>query len=154
MSNPERWQRTKPLPADIEERLAQLPCFLAQEGVVLAYLFGSLAHEDAPGRRQDVDLALLTSGRPVYELRDAISNRLGTQRLDLIDLHRASPVLRFEIISTGRPLYVRDEEERLEFELAALRQYRDTAPRRRRQSQLLRERMQAWLSKEAASKND
>ena len=147
----EKWIRTKPVPPDIDQRLAQLPALLAAEGVLLAYLFGSLAQQ---ANGNDIDLALLLppEAKP-YRLRDKLTDFLGTQRLDIVDLRRANSVLRFEIISTGRCLYAANDDLRLEFELATVRVYHDREIPRRRQEALLRERME-WLSSEKTSSHD
>jgi len=134
----ERWKRFRELPSDIEEGLGRLIPLFEREDVLLAYLFGSLSRGQAG---QDVDLAILTWDRPAFRLREAITNCLATDRVDLVDLQRASPVLRFEIIRTGRPLYVADKETQQRFELATMRLYRDTAPLRRQQREHLRRRM-------------
>jgi len=138
MSIPERWTKFRPLPADIKQRLAQLVPLFEREGVVLAYLFGSLSQGQSG---QDVDLALLRPDAPVFRLRQSISECLETERLDLIDLKRTSPVLRFEIISTGRLLYSTTPDVCNEFELDTIRLYQDTAWLRRQQAVYLRERM-------------
>lgn len=146
-----KWDRTKPAPPDIVQRLARLPALLASEGVLLAYLFGSLAQHQ---HGNDVDLALLLPpGQKPYRLRDTLADFLGTQRLDIVDLGRANNVLRFEIISTGRCLYAANDELRLDFELETVRVYHDREIPRRRQEALLRKRM-AWLSNETPSSND
>jgi uncharacterized protein len=114
-------------------------------------LFGSLAAkgEEAPRLPGDVDLAVLTGEGPAWELQESLVEWLGTDRLDLVDLRKASPVLRFEILRGGRPIYISDEEIIERYEMETLHLYRDTEPMRRRQRQALRERMAAWCSKEA-----
>ena len=146
MGNPERWIRHKPLPQDIEISLEKLSPIFKREGVLLAYLFGSLASKEKPcaRARNDVDLAVLTSGQPAWRLWDVITDTLGTDRLDLVDLRQASPVLRFEILRTGKPIYVSDEAIKADYELATLHEYRDTAPMRRNQAEVLRRRMAEW----------
>lgn len=134
----ERWRRFRELPPDITARLERLGPILERKGVVLAYLFGSLGRGQA-GR--DVDLAVLTREGPACRLREEIASALGTERVDLVDLRRVSPILRFEILRTGRPLYVADEETQERFELATLHLYRDTHALRRRQREYLRRRM-------------
>jgi hypothetical protein len=79
-------------------------------------------------------------------LREIITNCLGTERLDLVDLRQASPVLRFEILRTGQLLYAADQVLSERFELATLCVYRDTAWLRRQQRAYLRERMELWSS--------
>ena len=135
MSIAERWKRFRELPPDIEQTLGQLVPLFEKEGVALAYLFGSLG-KGRPG--QDVDLAILTRETPAFRLREAITRCLGTERLDLVDLKQAPPVLRFEIVRTGRLLYAADVEVQERFELATLHLYRDTRPLRRRQREYLR----------------
>lgn len=147
----ERWTRFRALPPDIQQKLAGLIPLFEREGVLLAYLFGSLA-QDKPGH--DVDLALLVEDQPAFRLRTAISDCLDTERLDLVDLERASPVLRFEVISTGRLLYARSPLITEDFEMSTLRIYKDTAWLRRRQREHLKERMEQWSSDPSPSSSD
>lgn len=151
MAAAERWHKFAELPDNIRDTLTQLPPLLAREGVLLAYLFGSLA-QNRPAN--DVDLALLTpEERPPYRLREAITECLGTERVDVVDLRRASPVLRFEVISRGQLIYAAESDLRLEFELATIREYQDTDYLRRQQREMLKRRMDAWSSSAEASSN-
>ena len=148
MAIKERWKGFAALPAEITETLGCLVPLFEQEDVLLAYLFGSLGTDR---EANDIDLAILTRDKPAYCLREQIVECLGTERVDLVDLERASPVLRFEILKTGRPLYVADEELNERFELETLHLYRDTRFMRRRQEEYLRERMAQWSSNEKPS---
>jgi hypothetical protein len=151
MAMADKYHKFKALPDDILTRLQQLPQYLAQSDVLLAYLFGSLAQA---GKGQDVDLALLMpEGERPYHLRQALSDWLATERLDIVDLRRAAPVLRFEIISTGRCLFAYNDTIQLDFERQTLRQYKDTAWLRQKQLQLLHERMNQWSSNMTALPN-
>jgi len=114
----------------------------------LVYLFGSLAEND---KGNDVDLAILTDNTPPYSLRDQIASHLGTERIDIVDLHQATPAFCFEIIRAGHLLYAVDEDMRLQFELGVVRRYHDTAYLRERQEKGLKERMVAWSSSTAVS---
>lgn len=134
----ERWRRFRKLPADIHQAVKGLSSLFEREGVLLAYLFGSLSKRQ---EGEDVDLAILVRDIPAFLLREPIVNCLGTERVDLVDLQCASPVLRSEIIRSGRPIYVADDRVQEEFELSTLRLYRDTSPLRRRQGEYLRRRM-------------
>lgn len=89
MANPERWRRFEELPAEVGDRLEALPGLLEARSVRLAYVFGSMAGDD--GDAGDVDLAILTESEPAYTLRADLEKALGTRRLDLVDLRRASP---------------------------------------------------------------
>jgi predicted nucleotidyltransferase len=138
MSNPERWLKFAQLPADIQAKLEHLPAIFEKHGVELTYLFGSLARSEVG---KDVDLAILTQAEPAYRMRAEIIECLDTERLDLVDLRRAAPSLRFEIIRNGRLLYCADEETVERFEIDTLHQYRDTAYLRRQQMEYLRKRV-------------
>ena len=137
MSIPQRWARFRELPPNIEQNLGRLIPLFERKSVQLAYLFGSLSQ----GRKgHDVDLAILTQDKPVFQLRPAITACLQTERLDLVDLRQASPVSRFEVIRTGQLLYQASEVICQRFEMSTtLRLYKDTAWLRRQQRQYLKE---------------
>lgn len=152
MNKAEKWQRFKDLPEDLQDRLAALPALLAGEEVLLAYLFGSLARE---GSGQDVDLALLMpEGKHPYRLQKAINQQLDTERVDIVDLRRASPFLRYEIISTGSCIYEAVDRLYYEYELRWLREYKDTAWLRKHQEQLLRDKLSTCSSSAKVSPHD
>lgn len=146
----ERWKRFRELPPDISQALERLIPLFQRKGVLLVYLFGSLSQGK---KAHDVDLAILTQGDPAFGLREEIGECLGTERLDLVDLRNASPVLRFEVIRTGRPLFISDEKVLNDFELETLHLYRDTAPLRHRQRGYLKRRMAQWSSDGKPLKN-
>jgi len=81
-------------------------------------------------------------------LRGKICENLGTERVDLVNLRNASPLLRFEIISSGVLIYKRNDEIENNFEMAALREYKDTAYLRNRQEKILRARTFKSVSRE------
>lgn len=153
MATAEKWHKFKPLPTNILERIARLPEYLSQTHVQLAYLFGSLAKE---AQGEDVDLALLMAegGKRPYQLHDDLSAQLNIERLDIVDLRRASPLLRFEIISSGNCIYAVNEAIQLDFELATVREYKDTAYLRQKQVHLLQERMTKWSLNTTALPSD
>lgn len=94
--------------------------FLEREvpGLIAVYRFGSSARgDDRPD--SDVDLALLAreplSNRRRWDLQLRLEESL-RRLVDLVDLHEAPTVLRMQVISTGIPLVVLDEDERTRFE--------------------------------------
>jgi predicted nucleotidyltransferase len=152
MAIKERWKGVAELPTDIEHKLEQLPALLKGHGVQLAYLFGSLIRGGVVSdSANDVDLAVWSPDVPAYRLREPIVECLGTERLDLVDLQRASPVLRFEILKTGRPLYVADDAFQQRYEMQTILIYQDTNYLRRRQREILRERFAQWSSNQRPS---
>jgi len=114
----ERYGRQPPLPLDVARRMESLPDLLRRHPVRLAYLFGSLARGD-PGAA-DVDLAVLPDEGFSWPLLYAeLSEALGTDRLDLVDLRFAPPYLKAGILQSGRCLFARSEAEREAFERSA-----------------------------------
>lgn len=151
MSGSEKWYRFQELPPNILAKIDQLNSFFQKEDILLAYLFGSLRTQQTG---QDVDLAILTKQTPVFRLFEKITDCLETQRVDLIDLRKATPILRFEIIETGKLIYAINDDVVEDFEMATIHLYRDTAPMRHRQNEYLRRKLISWSSNKPALKND
>lgn len=111
------------------ERLAS--ALADDEGVVLAYLFGSLAREDA-SHVGDADLAVWLDGDP--DERAALEAELELERrlnrvvelpVDVRALNHAPPRFRFAVVRDGHRLVERDPRIRDRFERAAVREYHD-----------------------------
>lgn len=112
-------------------RLADLPRALPE--FQLLALFGSVV-KGRHGARSDVDLAVRCDGPADLDaVYLAIAPRLGTDRLDLIDLRRAGPLLAFEVARTGRLLFEREPGTFRQFQALASRRYCDTEKLRRAQ---------------------
>ena len=137
MAIPERWRGMRPLPADIADRLSRLADLFRRRGVRLAYVFGSAARG---GAADDVDLAVLMREGSTLSLFADVARALETDRIDLVDLAYASPLLRFSVARDGRVLFRESAEAENEFELAAIREYRDTRFHREVQDRYVRER--------------
>lgn len=94
-------------------------------GCVAIYLFGSRA-AGTPNRDSDVDLAVLARSpleeNSRWQLAQTLAISLGCD-VDLIDLLRASSVLRARVIDSGKLLFESDVSERSEFEARALSDY-------------------------------
>ena len=113
----------------IRQRLADLPEVMSD--LRLLVLFGSAARGGARSE-SDIDLAVLCAGPADLDaLYLAIAPRLGTDRLDLIDLRRAGPLLGMAVARTGRPLFEREPGAFREFQSLASRRYCDTDKLRR-----------------------
>jgi predicted nucleotidyltransferase len=140
-----------PTALSLKDALAKLKVFFQHSEAVLAYLFGSYAQGEA-GRRSDVDIAVLLEGdaKKLYELHQEVGlgvrDALGTERFDLLLLNDAPPALEFEVISTGRLLYARSDQDLNAFEANVVRAYLDTAHLRAVQNEYLRRRAKEWYS--------
>lgn len=109
--------------SDIKNKLAPL---FDDESLNLIILFGSMA-SGATHSRSDVDLAFLYDRKvDLLELTNRTSTLLGTDRVDVVDLRLANPLLKFAVASTGKIVYERSPGEFSEFYSLAFRRYVDT----------------------------
>lgn len=102
----------------------------AQEtaGLDLLLLFGSRARE-APHAGSDWDLGYLAAdGVDPLALRARCVEALGTDRVDLVDLRRASGLLRYRAARDGRLVFEARAGLDDEFRLEAVRFWCDAAP--------------------------
>jgi predicted nucleotidyltransferase len=97
-------ERTIPgLPAALVEGIEATAA--RQPGLRLLLVFGSQARGDAiPGSDWDLGYRATRDVDPVSLLADLVG-LLGSDRIDLVDLDRASAQLRFRAASEGRVLY-------------------------------------------------
>jgi len=116
---------------DMVERLADLD--RVAPGVELIVLFGSAAKGSARPR-SDLDIAVSGDGPVDLDaLYVELAPRLGTDRLDLVDLRTAGTVLGFEVARHGQALFERAPGAFRRFQALASRRYCDTAKLRRAQ---------------------
>lgn len=92
----------------------------------LLVLFGS-AVKGRRGARSDLDLAVLCDGPADLDaLYLILAPRFRTDRLDLVDLRRASPILAFEVACSGLLLLEKFPGLFRQFQSLAARRYADT----------------------------
>lgn len=104
--------------------------FTFRSEVRVAYLFGSQAR-GMPGPMSDTDIAVLLDseigrkdyGRLKVELLTELTLILGTDRVDLVILNQASPVLAFEVVREGRVIYAPRPEALAGFRTKAIRDF-------------------------------
>ena len=97
----------------------------------LLVLCGSQASGRAT-RRSDVDVAISCVGPADLDAAYlALAPRIGSDRLDLVDLRRAGPLLAFQVARHGVLLFERRPGTFREFQSLASRRYCDTAKLRR-----------------------
>ncbi|WP_440948017.1 type VII toxin-antitoxin system MntA family adenylyltransferase antitoxin [Methanosarcina sp. T3] len=106
--------------------------FKSREYVELAYLFGSTA-EGTEGPLSDIDIAVYLSGKLTkgeriekrLELMGELSSLLRTDNVDLLVMNDAAPVINFEVIRPNVPLFVRNEDLKLDVEQQVMSRYLD-----------------------------
>ena len=111
-------------------------------GIEFLALFGSRVVGEAR-KESDVDLAAFF-GRPILpreelDLFYEFVRLFGTDRLDLIVLDRANPLLLKEVALYGAPLFERRKESFDEFIILAIAKYQDTRKYRHFEKELTEE---------------
>lgn len=115
---------------EVRKRLAPL---FARPDLRLAVLFGSVA-AGRPRAASDIDIGLIADCS-VEELRPEVIRLLQTDRVDIVNLARASPLLAMAVARHGRALFERQGGVFASFVSLALRRYNDTAKLRRLREQ-------------------
>ncbi len=128
MSVAERWKGTKPIKLSTQDALALVIELLKKDKrILICYLFGSRTSENRP--HSDLDIAVYTSSdfswQDYYLLYGEITKALKSDRVDLIWLNNAEPILSFEIIRNGKVIYHVDDDLLNEFELKTKKNYYD-----------------------------
>jgi predicted nucleotidyltransferase len=89
------------------------------------YVFGSYGTESQHAG-SDLDIAFLPKtpidAFHVFQIANSLSSDLGID-VDLIDLSKASTVLRKEVIRTGEPIHIHHESIMRQFEMLTLADY-------------------------------
>lgn len=139
--------------AQLESRLE--PVLRRHPSVLLAYVFGSAARGDTHAG-SDLDLAVLLTDTSLTAYRSLwadIHDVLAPQPFDLVTLNGADPVLAFEVISEGKVLHSRSDEELNDFERKTWHRYQDTRHLRAIGDEYLLERSREWSSSRKPSAN-
>ena len=127
-----------PAPSEVSlaEALAGFPA------VRLAVLFGSAARGRTT-RGSDLDVGVLLepeAATTLWEIEGTLGEAM-RRPVDLIDLRRAPPLLRFEIARDGRVLLERQEGDWKRFKVRALLDWWDWAPTARSLHRLAAQRL-------------
>jgi len=108
---------------EIKEKIT--PIF-KDESLKLVLIFGSLIHEKMH-KRSDIDIAFLYDGPvDIVGLTNRVIKLLHTDAIDVVDLKKASPLLRFIAVKNGFLIYERAPGMFNEFCSLAFRRYIDT----------------------------
>ncbi len=119
--------------------------FQKRDEVRVVYLFGSQARGTV-ANSSDIDIGVLLNEDFVKEsvygyradLTAELISLLRTDKVDLVVLNHAPPLLAHSVILDGIVLLCKDESERIAFEVKMLNRFLDTAPLRKRQNEYLK----------------
>jgi len=115
----------EPLFININEITYKLGPVFKDKDLKLALLFGSAVSEKTH-KQSDTDLAFLFDNPiDILALTNRVIRLLHTDRIDVVDLKRASPLLRFSIAKNSRLLYEREKGAFNQFYSLAFRMYVD-----------------------------
>jgi predicted nucleotidyltransferase len=110
-------------PAELRERLSMDPAAIALR---LAVLHGSRARDNAT-EGSDWDIGVLADDPPdLPALSATLTEILGTDEVDVVDLSRTSALLRYRAARDGIPLLERPPAEFQRFQLEAVQFWCDT----------------------------
>ena len=127
----ERIAASVPSVAEINARLAPL---YADRGLQLVVLFGSAA-SGKMHKRSDIDLAFLFDApQDILELTNRVLRLLRIDNVDVVDLRRASPLLRMAVVRGGNLLYERSPGLYADYCSLSFRMYADSKKLRDAQS--------------------
>lgn len=122
--------RYSPLPENIEKLLPEAYKYLrADEDILFAYLFGSLARKKA-GPLSDVDIGVycgegLSLPEKKLEILGNLAGILKTDEIDLVVLNRAPLALRMKILENKKVIVDKAPLIRHRYESLTMRQYFD-----------------------------
>jgi predicted nucleotidyltransferase len=126
--------------------------FINRSEITLAYVFGSLMNKSKE-YVHDIDIAVFVIPAELKKLNQAtpygymaqlsseFAHRLRCDRIDLVILNAAPPVLLKEVISKGKPIYCASDVERIKFEISALQRHADTSHLRKIKRLYMRKRI-------------
>jgi predicted nucleotidyltransferase len=129
MSVREKWSKQKPLKVSHDE-LKDIVLSILRENpqILISYLFGSTV-KGTFKEYSDIDIAIYTSKdfswSDFYQLYGDLTKKIHSDRVDLVWLNKAEPILCFEIIKTGRVFFYRDENVLNDFEFKTKKRYYD-----------------------------
>ena len=128
MAVKERREKSRPIKFTTEKAISLiLPLLENDPRILTAYLFGSRIKKS--DQSSDIDIALYTSKdfswKDYYLLYGKLSKALCSDRIDLVWLNEADPILSFEVIKYGKVLFYKDADLLNEFELKDKKRYYD-----------------------------
>lgn len=127
----------------IEEIRRGISPLFKDDNLRLVLLFGS-AVSGKTHKKSDIDIGFLFD-KPVdiLVLTNRVIRLLHTDNVDVVDLRRASPLLKFSAVKSGMPLYEREPGMFHEFYSLAFRMYVDAKKLRDAQAKAIQQFLKA-----------
>lgn len=135
---------------------------LERHGVVVGYLFGSAAR-GTMGPHSDIDVAVFFDDKKVPEAKQfdeklamsgEIARAFPVEDADVINLNQqTNPVLRYDAVILGEPIFVKDFSVKNQLVRAVLREFEDTRYLRETSYRILREQIKSGQFGRAPANN-
>jgi len=133
---------------EIFSNLETIKKIFKENGVVLAYIFGSAAKKELT-KLSDIDFSVLLDKtipqNKYYQIRLSLLDRLGraikSKPIDIAILNNASPLLSQLVILQGKIIFCKDEDLRVNFQVKSLKEFDDAIYLRRVYYNYLEERV-------------
>jgi len=120
---------------DIDQLKTKLTDFFKErKEVVFAYIFGSVATKSS-NKFSDIDIAIFTDIKKIdnkeyrygyrAEVLTDLMNILHTDKVDLVILNSAPPLLKHRVVYYGELFYNINEKERINFQVETINRYMD-----------------------------
>lgn len=123
-------------PEQIREQLSPL---YENSNLQLVLLFGSVASEQTY-RKSDIDLAFLYDRRvDILSLTNRVIRLLHNDTVDVVDLRKARPLLKYSAAKTGQIIYERSKGVFVKFFSLAFKIYVDTKKLREAREKVVKE---------------
>lgn len=116
---------------EVLDKIPHIQEILSKNGVLLAYLFGSILMDDLKPLG-DLDIAILPDPCKYHwlntysEIHGDLCRLFGADNIDILMLNEASPQFRMSVIKSGRPILFKDENVVTEFIDETIFHYFDT----------------------------
>lgn len=118
-----------------EEQKEKLNKIFEENDVVLVYLFGSRVREKGRIHRfSDFDFGVLLEKKmrtdeyfdKGLKIAAEIGRILKTDYVDVIILNQAKPFLKYQVVSSGKPVFIKNRGVQILFENQVMKEYQDT----------------------------
>jgi len=122
---------------------------VSKSEVKFAYVFGSFIKSEMP---RDLDIAIYLGERKINTLKYVLKIGQELSRVllplgvtpDVKVLNNAPLYFHYEVIKEGKPILVRNQKERIEYEAKIIIEYLDFLPLLREYNKLMRDKIRSW----------
>lgn len=113
---------------NLTEIKKKLTPFFERDGLLLVIIFGSVAQQRTH-KKSDIDIALLFKSSltddDLLKINNKIIQLLNVNEINIVDIAKASPLLAYEIVRNGKPVFKKYNAIYPKFVSLSMRKYID-----------------------------